>query len=297
MTPTPRDLHFTSERQVIDDVQRLRRGWQAVGKWTLSQACYHLSLAPTNCLHQPSDTQPTEEQKQRQQRLEPLFARGSMPRGLPIAPGTEPPADAGDNAVDGLISAMQSLANYRNSHADFGPFGPVPTETFRRFNFLHAANHLSNFIPAVTDRRSSPRYANIDAMLSDIAQLRRGYTIGGRWSLPQICWHINLAYPLPLEGFDHQEELTEAQKARQQRWDYYIKNGKPPTGFEAPAELVPPAQVPQSEVDGLIERLKTLRDLPTKFVRVAAGVMPIERARGFMLAHGWWHLSCLHPVK
>jgi hypothetical protein len=293
---TPRDLEFTSEQQIIDDVQRLRRGWQAVGNWTLPQACYHLGLAPQNFLRQPAEIEPNAEQKRRQERLAQLNASGAMPRGLPIAPGTEPPPDAGDGAIDQLMAGMQALAAYRNSHADFGPFGPVPTEMFRQFIYLHSANHLSNFYPSKIDRRSAPRYANEDAMIADISRLQRGHTMGGRWSLPQMAWHINQAFPMPLESFDTQPALTEAQITRQKRWDYYIANGKPPEGFEAPAEIVPPANCSSKEVDGLRERLHALKGITRKFVRVAAGVMPIDRARGFMLAHGWWHLSCLYPV-
>ena len=142
----------------------------------------------------------------------------------------------------------------------------------------------------MTPNRRTLKYADLDAMLADIARLRRGYTKGGNWSLPQMAWHINLAYPTPLKAESEQTPLTEAQVARQARWDHYISHGKPPEGFEAPKELLPSETCDESDVDALVQRIHDLKALGGRFIHAAAGVMPVERARGFMLAHGAWHL-------
>jgi hypothetical protein len=101
---------------------------------------------------------------------------------------------------------------------------------------------------------------------------------------------------MPLVEEASQAELTEAQVARQARWDHYIAHGRAPAGFEAPAEMIPPKDCSEADIDALVGRLHALKAFKAKFIRVAAGVMPIERARGFMLAHGALHTSCLHPT-
>lgn len=296
---TPRDLQFSSELQIVDDVQRLRRGWTTTGKWTLAQACWHMVGPLEVCLHQPTQLELNDSQKKLRPFLEQTLAAKSMPAGLPIAPGSDPLTDAkdvGDETIDRFIAALRQLARYGNSHVDFGPFGATVADEFRRFIFVHIAHHLAVFHPKVIDRRTTARPANEDAMVAEIARLRRGYTMGGNWSLPQICWHLNLGIAMPLVEVPAQEELTEAQITRQARWDHYIAHGYAPAGFEAPQEMVPPLTCSEADVDAFIALLHALKAFKGKFIRAAAGVMPIERARGFILAHGWRHLSCLHPV-
>jgi hypothetical protein len=204
----------------------------------------------------------------------------------------------GDAAIDDFLAALERTKAYTHSHVSFGPFGPVPIQTFRGFMLLHAANHLSCFKPtsAAPRRRLGLKFASASAMIADVERLRRGYAKTGRWTLPQIAWHLARAYPRPLTRLATMPDLSDAQRARQERWDYYIAHGHPPIGFNAPDELVPPADLDDGEVDRLIETLQELDAVASPFVVAAAGAMPIERARGFLLAHGAHHLSYLLPT-
>lgn len=292
-----RALRFDNLDAITDDVRRLRAGHVAGGQWTLPMACWHLKLATDRCLHMPATTEPTDAERGMQQRLTDLFAAGAMPPGLPMFPGTEPPTDAGESSIDGFLAGLERLKAYSHSHVTFGPFGPVTTSAFRGFMELHSANHLSCFKPTHgTERRIGLKFADVNAMIVDIERLRRGHARTGRWTLPQIAWHLKLAYPRPVQTLAAMPELTEAQSTRQQRWDYYIANGHPPVGFEAPAEMTPPGGANDEDVDALLSLLRELDAIEAPVVVTAAGAMPIARARGFILAHGAHHLSYLVPT-
>lgn len=292
-----RPLRYDNLDAIADDVRNLRAGHERCGNWTLAQACWHLKLAPEFALTPPKTTEPTPDEAKMQRLLTRMFDAGAMPPGLPIAPGTEPPADAGEAAIDGFVAALERTKAYGHSHVSFGPFGPVPIQQFRGFLLLHAANHLSCFEPTTPGRRRlGLKYADSAAMLADVRRLQRGYEKTGRWTLPQIAWHLCLAYPRPLKPLEAMPALTDAQAARQQRWDYYIAKGHPPIGFDAPAEMLPPADLGDGEVDRLIDTVRELDAVSTPVVVTAAGAMPVERARGFLLAHGAHHLSYLVPT-
>lgn len=288
-------LNFVDEQAAIADLERLRRGNRPVGKWTLAQACWHCWVLAKDVLHSPGTIELTAEQSKSQQFIHDVNANGWPAPDLGAPPFSEPPPDAGPKAVEDLVSLLRKIEAYSPSHVSSDFFGPVATSAYRRFFLVHLAHHLSHFVPDI-HRRPGLRYASLSAMIADIGRLRRGNTAGGNWSLAQICWHINLGFPMPLAEEVAQTELTEAQVARQQRWDYYIEHGHAPAGFEAPAEMIPPDTCSEADIDALIQRLHDLKAFKGTFIRAAAGVMPIERARGFILAHGALHLSCLHPT-
>ena len=295
----PRPLRFDNIDAIADDVRRLRAGHTRVGRWTLAQSCLHLNESLAPCLHEPATTELTDAQRQMHARLDGMFAAGAMPAGRPLPPGVEAPAaDAGDDAIDAYLAGLAALKAYPHAHADFGPtFGAVAIAPFRAFIAFHAANHLRNYVPTTgVGRRFGLRFADAAAMMDDLNALRAGHTALGRWTLPQIAWHLCLAFPRPIASHATLPPVTDAQAMRQQRWDYYIANVHPPVGFEAPAEMLPPADANDAEIDRLIATLRELFAINDPFVTVAAGAMPIARARGFLLAHGAHHLSYLVPI-
>jgi hypothetical protein len=287
-------LNFVDENAAIADIERLRKGNTQLGKWSLAQACWHCWVLSQDVLHPPTTTEVTPKQKESQKFIFDVNANGWPDQQFPAGPTSTPTADVGPQSIDDLIALLRKMAAYPHAQVGHPSFGAVDIAAFRRFILVHLAHHLSFFVPAA-DRRPL-KYADIDAMIADIARLRRGYTIGGNWSLPQMCWHLNLGFPMPLVEEASQTELTEAQITRQNRWDYYIEHGHAPAGFEAPAEMVPQHDYSEADIDALVQRLHDLKAFKGKFIRAAAGCMPIERARGFILAHGALHLSCLHPT-
>lgn len=298
------DPIFASEFDAIADIERLRLGYTQTGSWSLAQVAWHCWTLTNDVLnaaiaHPPTGATPTlsAEQAKAQAFIDDVNANGWPAGPFEAPPGSSPSPDIGDGAIDDLVAMLKRLAYFPHPRIEHAYFGPVEIGKFRTFVLIHLAHHLAFLTPTTLYRRTNARYADFDAMIADIAHLRRGYTKGGNWSLAQICWHLNLGLPWPLEPQDAQEPLTEAQVARQARWDHYIAHGHAPAGFEAPGEMIPPTTANDADIDALVQRLHDLRDFKAPFIRAAAGVMPIARARGFLLAHGWLHLSCLHPIR
>jgi len=143
----PRDINIDSEAKILSEIDLLRRGHRAAGNWTLPMACWHLKLPLDICLHMPKQTETQPEQQELKGRLDNLIDGGKMSHGMTIFPGTEPPADADETAIDSIVAGLKALQDYPESHVDFGYFGPVPTDRFRMFICKHAENHLAFFLP------------------------------------------------------------------------------------------------------------------------------------------------------
>lgn len=291
-----RKLDYADTDSARRDIAALRAGERHVGSWTLPQACWHVSRPLVMCLRPPATTEPHARQQQMQERTRAMVKTGPMPDGLPVAPGTEPSANVGDEAIDEYVAALDALDNYRGDFVDFGPiFGPAPIDFFREFVLYHASHHFSFFSP--TKARPTLKFADEAAMLADLGALRRGYERVGNWSLPQIAWHLTTALPRPLAAATEADvdALTDAQRDRQKRWNFYIAHRHPPAGFQAPSNLLPPADAGDAAVDSLESLLREFAAFKGEFVVSAAGAMPIARARGFVLAHGAHHLAYLKP--
>jgi hypothetical protein len=149
-----RELKYNSVKEVIDDVQRLKRGHKQNGNWTLPQATWHCGLAIANCLKPIADgTQSTPEQLEMQKsRLLPLISGGQIPSGLPTPPGTDPvkeaPQSLDDKEVDNFIHGLKALDSTQLKQIAFGRFGVVSMDQFREFVQIHTAHHMSHFTPA-----------------------------------------------------------------------------------------------------------------------------------------------------
>ena len=146
-----REVDFNSEASILSDIDALRRGHTSVGNWTLAMACWHLKLPLDSCLHMPKQLETTPDQRELKGRLDTLIDGGKMSHGMQIFPGTEPPADASETAIDGIVAGLKALQAYSESHVDFGHFGAVPTDRFRKFICKHTENHLAFFLPKTAD--------------------------------------------------------------------------------------------------------------------------------------------------
>jgi hypothetical protein len=151
--PAPREgLRYDSASDVIADVERLRKGHVQAGRWTLAQAAWHVGLPLRMCMRpvSPDATSSPEQQATKASRLDTLLAAGVMPAGVPIAPGTDPITESGgaidDGEIDRFLAQLRKWESFAQERVNFGPFGIVSNDEFRRFNLLHAANHLRNFI-------------------------------------------------------------------------------------------------------------------------------------------------------
>ena len=292
----PRELHFQTEADVITDVEALRAGCGACGKWTLPQACWHMAKTITLCLRPPAKLEPSESERRMQETLlRPLLASGVMPSGVGADPMLDPPADAGEADVDAFVARLRDLERYQQSHVAFGPFGPVATADFRRFVLIHADLHLGFFQPGA--RREGLRFADEDAAIADIEQLRRGYARTGGWTLAQICWHLDKTVNLRMQPGPHPANTPE-QDARRPMYEQVMASGKLPKGIVAPDAIVPPADAGDEAIDACIATLR-------RFKAFAGPVAP-HRLFGHMsdadahkqnLIHVAHHLSHLVPLS
>lgn len=157
-----RELKFDHLGQVIDDIQDLiDRGYQASGKWNLSQTCHHLAdwmEFPVRGFLKPPMVvgwmlwmvKITMGRKLLKKTLE----TGTMKAGTPTDPRTVHLA-----APDGETPQLQreALERVRNAVAEFqqyqGPihpspvFGPMDKPTAEALQCVHCAHHLSFLLP------------------------------------------------------------------------------------------------------------------------------------------------------
>jgi hypothetical protein len=142
-----RQLNYTSEEDVIADVERLRRGHRSVGNWSLPQTCHHLA-ATLRPRMQPGPFPPnTPEQDARRPVLQQVLATGRLPGGIEAPPFAVPPPDCDDAAIDAFVETLTQFKNFAGPIAPHRVFGNMPDADMRRLNLIHCAHHLSHLVP------------------------------------------------------------------------------------------------------------------------------------------------------
>lgn len=148
-----RRLVFRTEDDVIDDVQRLRKGYRKLANWTLPQVCYHVAmpmkeLAPP----EPGDLRRTPEQEAIKAGFVDyiLTERKMKPEWKATGPWV-PPDDAAEADIEAFIDALRRQRDYPHRHIAMGPIGPVTIEEFRGVNLAHAGHHLGFLVPEKVD--------------------------------------------------------------------------------------------------------------------------------------------------
>ena len=141
-----REIGFADEAACIADVTQLAKGCRAGGKWSLPQACWHLTFPIEKSLADPGIAQPTPEQRKMQGFIDQVIASG-WPAGAPAPEAMIPPRDPGPNTAETLIASLRRLQATTLPRVNAFVFGPLDTAKFRRFALIHAAHHLSFFEP------------------------------------------------------------------------------------------------------------------------------------------------------
>lgn len=297
--PTRRQhLSFFSERGVVSDVNRLRIGYRSVANWTLAQTCWHLS-APLR-IPLEGATPPAEISAEQQDLIDALdrrYARaGDTVRAFPAPPSTEPPADCGGDAIDELIERLAALEHFTSGYIAFGRFGVVPTTVYRRFVLNHCAHHLSLLVP-LAPRREGLSYPHEDFAADDIQHLRRGYVQTGDWSLPQICWHLNVGARLRMDAGPHPDGNTAEQDERAPMLKHILDSGVLPLGIVAPDRMLPPENAGDEAIEACLESLDRIKRFTGKFApHRLFGYLSPQEVRRHNLIHFAHHLSYLVPT-
>jgi hypothetical protein len=145
--PERRKLRYDSAADVIGDIERLRAGaCDRCGNWTLAQACWHLNTAMSFQL-QGHKTPDTPEQLAAKERVKQVLAIGMLPSGVKAPDRITPPADVPDSAVDDFIATLRKFESFKGPFSTHRLFGNLADDEMRRLNLIHAAHHLSHFVP------------------------------------------------------------------------------------------------------------------------------------------------------
>ncbi|HSV13469.1 MAG TPA: DUF1569 domain-containing protein [Tepidisphaeraceae bacterium] len=299
-TPTRRPLAFATEDGVLAEVARLRRhGYQKTGNWSLPQIAWHLMIPIDAYLNPPAspDIQPTPEQaKMKAGFVDYIVANGKLPPHATTAPPSwTPPADAGDADVERLVIGMNKLKNYPHAMVEMSVIGPVPIAECRRVHLVHAAHHLS-FLQPKNARRDVLRFKSPDQAIADVRALKKGHKQAGDWTLPQACWHLNVALGNTMRPGPHAESAPMTDELRR-RLQGILNTGQLPQGVQAPATAAPPADAPESSIDTFIATLERWESYRGDFAphRIFGKISDDEMCQLAMI-HCAHHLSFFVPT-
>ncbi|HZZ44130.1 MAG TPA: DUF1569 domain-containing protein [Tepidisphaeraceae bacterium] len=151
----------------------------------------------------------------------------------------------------------------------------------------------------MTIERRQIRYATPDDLIADVRGLcAGGYDAAGKWSLGQVCWHLNKSTSYMMSAGPHVEPSAEQQAAGQQILKGVLAKGEIPRGVEAPERALPPAEVGEGAIDEFVATMERFKSFPGPFApHRLFGRLTSEDARRLVLIHAAHHMSHLVPAK
>jgi hypothetical protein len=146
--PERRNLRYKTAQDVIDDVEMLQaKPHDRCGSWSLSQACYHLDKATRRALQPVPHTPNTPEQDERAKNLPGVLQGGKLPGGIKGPDDIMPGPEVGDDAIASFLATMREFAGAKQIHENHRVFGNMTQDQMRELTLIHAAHHLSHFVP------------------------------------------------------------------------------------------------------------------------------------------------------
>jgi len=144
----PRELFYDNLRQIIDDVQRLRRGYTQEGNWTLAQICRHNLMVPATWLKSPaSDVPETDLQKKMKPLFPAVLAKRQLPGKIDAPDHLVPPTDTPDSAIDDFIAFTQERIDNGFPAINHRLWGNITPQQAEQMMLIHSANHLRYLHP------------------------------------------------------------------------------------------------------------------------------------------------------
>ena len=140
-------LRYSSEDDVVADVNRLRRGYTQAGAWSLPQICCHLDKSMQYRMRPGPHEPTTPEQAARHDQLRQILASGRLPDGQTAPDFMTPPTDCGDDAIDAFLARLEQFKNFPGPIAPHRLFGQLSDADARTINLIHCAHHLSYLTP------------------------------------------------------------------------------------------------------------------------------------------------------
>jgi hypothetical protein len=291
----PRNLNFETEQQVIDEVNRLRRGYRQAGNWNLAQICWHVGrpieffMVPP----EPMDLAPTPEQAQKKAGFVDYIMtnRTAPPHIKDAPPPMVPPPTAGQPDIENYLAQLQRLSNYPHPKVMMGPIGPVTIAEFRACNIFHAAHHLGFLVPI---ERRPLKYADFNAVKADVQKLRMmPHKQLGNWNLAQIASHLNKAFEFQLAT--PVAAANDEQRQFRPMLDKSLATGTLPTSIKAPDTVLPPPAAGDPDIDALLKMLDRVASHNAPAQHRRFGPLSADEFRRLSLLHCAHHLSYLVP--
>lgn len=149
-----RSLTLTTYDQAIAEIDRLAGSpYQRTGKWSLGQACRHLSYFYKGSLDGFDFKLPWLLRRfMGKPLLRKILNNEPLPRGARTIPKSVPP-DSVDEAAE-IIEAKALLARLRDAAGPLHPsplFGELSPEEWKGMHLRHTAEHLKLLLPGETE--------------------------------------------------------------------------------------------------------------------------------------------------
>jgi hypothetical protein len=142
------ELVFATIDEIMPEVERLRGGYIATGKWTLGQICDHLAILFRASVEGFPKQSPTVFRRL----VGPLAyrwldRRGSMPAGLPAPRMVAPRMEDDDAGIEALRAAIDRFRGAPGPMAESPIAGRLTKAQWERIHCIHSAHHLGFAVP------------------------------------------------------------------------------------------------------------------------------------------------------
>ena len=149
--PERRNLRYASADELIADVERLRAApHDRCGQWSLAQCCFHLDKATRRALQPIPYTPNTPEQDERSKNLPHVLSNGKLPSGINGPDDIMPGPEVGDDAIETFLATVREFGAAKQLRENHRVFGNMTQDQMRQLTLIHAAHHLSHFVPKAT---------------------------------------------------------------------------------------------------------------------------------------------------
>jgi hypothetical protein len=146
-------------------------------------------------------------------------------------------------------------------------------------------------------QRRSLSFSTFDEVADDVRRLRAGgYERGGRWSLAQVCSHLEQSLQFAMRPGPFPADSPE-QQASTERFEQVLASGRLPDGIPAPEKMVPPPDAGEQAIDSFLATLKRYAEYQGPLApHRLFGTRDREDLRRLVRIHCAHHLSHLVPA-
>jgi hypothetical protein len=141
-----RFLTFGSPKDVITEVNHLRKGYAQSGNWSLPQICWHLNFASSRNMEPPPYLD-VPKRPETAEALQRVLKAGRIPAGVQGPERAMPPTDISESIFDDFFSTMTRLDTFTGPFRPHPMFGEMSLADGKRVHLIHCAHHLGFLSP------------------------------------------------------------------------------------------------------------------------------------------------------